>query len=198
MNNKAQLFSGLLVATMFWSAAAYSATVTLIPSDSIVGQGDAFTIDLMLDANDAPGSHPGEYQGDILITYDPDFFTFTSFSAAQINTTLPVVTGSASGLNTLTLTFGALQFNSSPDAGLIGTFVFAADVAQLGVSDITVDDANALGSFANQKPVPTSFQPDFFGTTVQIVPVPAAAWLFASALGLLGWARRSSARSGGA
>ena len=29
--------------------------------------------------------------------------------------------------------------------------------------------------------------------TFQVVPVPAAAWLFGSALGLLGWVRRRSA-----
>lgn len=194
MNNKLILLPGLL-AVMFWTAAAYSASVTLVPSSSIVGQSDAFTIDLVLDADDTPGSHPGKFQGDVLIAFDPDFFSFTGFSEAQPFTTLPVLTGSTGGLSTLTLTFGELQFNSSPDAGLIGTFSFVADVAQLGSSGITVEDANALGSFANQFPVPTSFNPDFFDTTVQIVPVPAAVWLFASALGLLGWVRRRTTHS---
>jgi hypothetical protein len=33
-----------------------------------------------------------------------------------------------------------------------------------------------------------------FTYQIQVIPVPAAAWLFGSALGLLGWARRRAAK----
>lgn len=40
---------------------------------------------------------------------------------------------------------------------------------------------------------PTAFTHELIAAQVQVVPVPAAVWLFASTLGLLGWSRRRTA-----
>jgi hypothetical protein len=57
---------------------------------------------------------------------------------------------------------------------------------QNAISAFTVDTASLDRATVQKK----------LGTlTVQVVPVPAAAWLFGSALGLLGWLRQRSARA---
>lgn len=57
-----------------------------------------------------------------------------------------------------------------------------------GVDGLTAGDVISIG---NGIPVGTIGGEAMFFT---VVPVPAAAWLFGSALGLLGWARRRSAQ----
>jgi hypothetical protein len=43
-----------------------------------------------------------------------------------------------------------------------------------------------LGSFFNTDAVVKKFEPAFNGAEVSVVPIPAAAWLMMSALGILG------------
>jgi hypothetical protein len=78
----------------------------------------------------------------------------------------------------------ALQYG---DAGIYnaGEGSFAADIS--GVVSLSRD---LLGTDSNNNAVDFSSGPPSPGTGLSIVPVPAAAWLFASGLGLLGLRRR--------
>ena len=58
-----------------------------------------------------------------------------------------------------------------------------------GITEFEIEVLRAALTGASP-PLDTSFS-----ITLTIVPVPAAAWLFASALGVLGWTRRSGGRT---
>jgi hypothetical protein len=171
------------------SFTAQAASVALIPDATDVENGAGLTVQLVLNAPDAPGSSPGAFHGIVVLEYDPALVMFDSFEfsapAAAIG---PVLTsGHGAGLSSI-----EVAFENALNVGTIGTFTFNVlgingDVIDLGVRD--ADDF--FGSFVNTVPTIQPLYPDFTGATVNVVPLPAAVWLFMSALGLAaGVARR--------
>jgi len=78
-----------------------------------------------------------------------------------------------------------------PTSGNCATIGASPDVVSLIAGNLSDD------TFAQQATIkwlvggaPSSSSA--YGFTLQVVPVPAAVWLFGSALGLLGWARRKA------
>ena len=88
--------------------------------------------------------------------------------------------GSGKSLNSVPGTWG------SADDGDIGPAQSIADF-----SGFTYTDSGGTRTYENGGATTGSIW--VFSSNVAAVPVPAAAWLFGSALGLLGWARRRSA-----
>jgi hypothetical protein len=175
------------LALLLAAAPGHAATVELLPDFQSVSVGATFDIDLYMDAADAPGEHPGSFRGSIILDFDSDLVAFGSFTVSDPDIFISGPTVSFSGDRT-TVT---LEFDNAPDVGVIGTFTLEALTA--GSSTFGLGDADPFfGSFANHLPTNEPFFPVFIGASVDIVvvPLPAAAWLLASAVGLIGMRRR--------
>lgn len=185
-----------LAAALLLTAAggtAQAASLALVPSATSVGQNGAFTVNLVLNATDAPGAHPGLFGGEIVIDFNKTLLTYGGFTLASGVSffSSPVVATSG---NTQTVTLG---FDNAKDTGTVGTFSFTAigpvgSLATLGLAD--TDDFS--GSFAGYVPTYQRFYPSFTGAQVNVVPLPAGVWLLGTAVGALalrGRLRRAAA-----
>lgn len=195
-------FTGALLTIATLAPAAYGSTVTLT-GPSTVAQNSNFVLTLVLNATDVDptGTHPGQYAGSVTIDFDPaklvllappDAFKITSPEILQSGPT----TGSAAGHTTLTVGFSTAipgGISGRTDVIEIGKFSFKAIGAAGSSAVVALNDGDTFfGSFIKLLPNNQPFYPIFTGKTVQItaVPVPASAWLFGAALGLLGMQRR--------
>ena len=153
------------------------------PSSATVAENGAFTVDLLLDATDAPGDHPGLFGGSIVLSFDPTLLAYGGFALAEgVSYFSSPVTGTANGNQTVTL-----GFENAGDVGAVGTFSFTAigsagSIATLGIAD----SDQFFGTFVSQVPTNQPFYPEFIGASVEIVPLPGAAWLLVTALGIAG------------
>jgi hypothetical protein len=94
----------------------------------------------------------------------------------------------------------AILFLGDPNSLLVQgsenlLFAFlAANAAPIVTAPGGIFDPNALGNYQFALTVASGFTPlDSIAMEVHVVPVPAAVWLFGSALGLMGWVRRKAA-----
>ncbi len=140
-------------------------------SPRIVAELNDYQIDLWYDLNPDGQKALGDLSGlgRINITQALDLFAL-----ANPGDPLPtVLQDSQNNVFSFLQTGGGLPYITPPggsfDPNAVGNYQFA----------ITV---NTGGSF--------NFPVDAVAIEVNVVPVPAAVWLFGSALGLLGWARR--------
>ena len=164
-------------------------TVKLIASAGTVAQNSPFTVDLLLDASNllVPGTHPGLFSGEVIVSFDITKLTYTNFTlAGGVSYYLPPVV--ATNGNTRTVHLG---FDNAPEVGTVGTFFFTAIGSPGGVATIGLADGDPVpGSFVNTVPTNQRFYPTLTGTQVTIVPAPAGVWLLGTAVGALVIRRR--------
>jgi hypothetical protein len=188
--NKSVL-TGIVLGVFAFSAPLHAATLTLIPQSSTVEVGGTITLDLYMDATDVTvGGTPVMISGSVIVTVEDALADFTGFTFAS-----PPDPGSPA-LQTGVLNEGGIDMEyvaygfvgATNDAPIvIGTYTFTAIGSVGDVIGFTGADANPFGSFYNSNPasVPaTQFEPVFQDASIQVVPIPAAAWLFGC--GLLG------------
>ncbi len=187
---KAAIFISLTLAGIpTTNAVAATIDVSLDPSSALVDENGAFTINLVMNVPDAPGSHPGSIGGVVVIDFLPGLATYNGFSINAPSTlaSAPSI-GSNGGLQTVTV-----GFNNSPEVGTVGTFSFTATGIAGNIINIGLADQDEFfGTFANQALSNIPFTPNFIGTSVEIttIPLPAAVWMMISGLSLLGLGAR--------
>lgn len=164
---------------------ALAATVSLVPSTDFVSEGGQFTVDLVMDASDVAGNHPGIFRGKVLVDFDGLLIDYVGFEYNSPATEVDAAIVTADSVQ--------LGFNNSNDVAIIGTFTFDVLAPAGSTISLGLDDAiPLLGTFFNTDPADpvVKFEPYFNGAEVSVVPIPAAVWLFASGLAMLGFTRR--------
>ena len=195
-------------AIVLFGQTATAASIALTPSSSTVQAGDEFELEFFLDGspevNDPNGPHPGNFCGEVRIDYDPNLLTFRAQSE-QLQRLDPAPERLANGREVIFFEFDGVIFNEQPDAGVVGMFTFQARADLDTTATINIADNDVLGStFINHADPPgnvNEFTVAPSSASVQIqpsptaappVPLPAAAWLFLSALGALGVVSRKA------
>lgn len=203
--NKLLVSVGIAVAIGVTSAPASAATWNLNSLTNASAQG---TTSFILSGDttftsDAGGNMTGNGTFSALAQITPTTQLFThDFTGMTIsNTGDPGAPVGASAFDCVEGNFGAIV-----GASLCGNYSFGDD----GIDDGGAGDDVVLGApqsiddydplfFAGWNDINktlwmTNVDAEGFGYTLELqqVPVPAAAWLFGSALGLLGWMRRKS------
>ncbi len=159
---------------------------SVVPS---VGQNSPFSIDLWMDFSADP-----TLGGGVALTYNPSLVDFQSFNW---NLVFPTDPGFSSWMqtapDTVEVAFGNFAGLSGP--AVVGTFDFLSlSVDGLAHFDLGLA-AGAFGPFvsaATYSPYPVI---DVTGTSANIsaVPLPAAAWLLLSGLGMMVFTARRKA-----
>lgn len=175
---------GAALALLGLSHSALAASVSLSPTTIRVGVGDSFTVQVVYDFSDDP-----TVGGGFDIKYDPAAFSLTSFSFITGATMSPIFRLPDLSPGSL---FSAAYGNFTPITGPLAiaemTFVLLD-----GTGDLRIDIGGTVGPggpFVRASDA-TAQVPDFFDARVKVVPIPAAVWLFGTALvGLLGMRRR--------
>lgn len=164
------------------ATAATAQSFSLVPSAASINEGDSYTVDLVMSA---PAGFSAIAGFEIVITVDNGTISNASL-AAFLNTAPNVVVAGN------TVTFGGGQLPAAFGGGNAGTTLasFQVDGATAGFSNGSSAQGSAApqwfsdaGGFAG-----TEFQASYGGSSVEVVPTPAAAALLG--LGGLVAARR--------
>jgi len=115
------------------------------------------------------------------------------------DSTISIVNDLGSQFNLIRLDVSSMA-NAAGELTLTGTYSGGSQVSQLLTLNSSLTTYNISG-FTNIVGLDISFDGSTYGSPydvdnikVNIVPVPAAVWLFVSALGALGWRTRSARR----
>lgn len=182
--------SSLLGLALFSASVVNAATVSFSETSVTAGIGDIITLDVLMNFTDDPTLGGGTdifYDASVLSFQSFDFGTTTLPLDVSFNRTPDELTNELEGL-----AFG--NFNGLTGPGVVGTLTFQAiALGDTSLSMAVTSEALKGGDFISEADY--SVQLVTFGSAnVNVVPVPAAVWLFGSGLlGLVGVARRKKA-----
>ena len=167
-------------------SAAQAASIGIDPTDTTIDSGDMFTLDLNMDFSDAPTSG-----GAVDISWDPNIIEYKNdfaFNPAftSRDTGFDVIDFQQPGL--LSIGFGNLS-TAITDTILVGTLGFTGIGSD--TTDIDLQDSVKWSGFFDFDTGASIMVAYTGGTaTVNPIPLPAAAWLMISGLGMLGFSAR--------
>jgi hypothetical protein len=201
-----QFLSGLVLAAIFTVATSAHASMLIIdpkdppPPDVMMLVGETRTWDLRIDLT-APTQG-----GRVFITWDPDFLRDVVWNGFTDCPADPpggppwcngggldianALIDETNGMIDVQVSAGFDIFSGLWDIGSFDLTAWAATSSltppwtTIGLDDSTVPVTSRWG--INGIPI----QMEFIGNDVQVVPLPAAAYLFTAALASLGWIRR--------
>ncbi len=174
-----KITGGLLgLMLLFWAGIAAASSISFNPVTTNVGIGDIVEVEVVIDFTDTNLSI-----GAVDIFFDPTVLAYNDFTFA-----MSLDPGFAFGPNLESpgvlnqLAMGDVGGLSA--AGVLGTLSFTALAAGESALTMAINTGSSPGTFWT-----TSYQkifPELGSASVTVVPVPAAAWLMLSGLGLLG------------
>ena len=178
----------LLLATVLFSSYLNAATITWNPANSIVGQGDAFSLNVVgtgfanVEGGGVNLSFDATKLNVLSVTIDNlvwDFVTNTGTIDNVAGTVNGITVSAWDNIVTGDFTVATIWFQEISGGSFLNS--------PIGITEYALDRWVGSGDFIN---------PDFVNGTVTVavsaVPVPAAAWLFGSGLlALTSIARRS-------
>ncbi len=169
---------------------AGAATIRLQPSQSLVQPSQALTVALLIDATDVAGPNNDLFGGEVLIDFNPALLSYDGISLSQ-NVTFYMQPALGTAGDRQTLVFG---FDNAPELGTVATLSFTAtgNAGSTATIDIA-DNLDLIGSFASYYPGYQRFYPTFSGASIQVAPLPGAAWLMLTAFGVAGLRAHRSA-----
>jgi len=175
------------IATLLLSMSAHAASISVVFDSTTVAPGS--TLNVTISGAEFTETSRG---GDFSATWDPAVLEYTGTTIDSIwdNSAVDDSTSPSGTLDRVDVlkfvgdavgpefSIATIAFNVIGPAGSSSIFQLAEAPPPFGVG----------WSFPDN-PLET-YEVDYGSATVNVVPVPAAVWLFASALGLLGWSRR--------
>jgi hypothetical protein len=182
------MFKKIIINFLFILAAvagtqANAASVSLLPSTTMVVEGGSFMVDVVLDASDTNGNS-GSFLGAPIITWESGLAAVTDISAVS-----PATLGSIFS----TAGSETIEFANAPKVASVIRITFDVLGSAGSTINLGVADSDGFGSFLYLEPTIQQFTPeDFTGSTVTItaVPIPATVWLITGGLGLFGFVAR--------
>lgn len=182
------------------SVSAQAATISLMPTSANINIGETATFDMYLDAADVGGILAGgldlfydigilRYNGDF--AFDPLFPTDPSFSRLGDDCATTAALGCSVPGEINGIAFGNFTGLGASGPTLVGSLSFTGMANGTSLLTMFDNDTPAGSWFATDT---TAIVMDYIGAEV-VVPVPAAAWLMLSGLGLLGGIARRKANA---
>ena len=176
-------YLAMVALLFFYYTTSHAATLTLTPSANTVAVGDQLQLDISMDFSDNP-----TLGGAIDISYDASLFDFISFSFDPAFPTDPGLSSPGNAGNPI-LSAGSIQnigfgefFNGLDGPYVVGTLIFSSTQTGIGQFSIS-ENVLPLGGFISLDGL-SEIDPEMFGASVAVVPLPASALFFIS--GLLG------------
>jgi hypothetical protein len=161
---------------------ALADTVDFNPNTSVVGVGDSFSVDIVGDFTELAG-------GVIDLGFDSAALQVDSVDIDPYWDFLPDGGGPAVGN-----VWSDISFDVFGNVPATGTFTIATiNLTALAEGSSSLVILGTSQFFNNTPPPGVEIFPTLIDGTVNVVPIPAAVWLFGSGLlGLIGFARRKT------
>ena len=183
------------------SVSAQAATISLMPTSANISIGGTATFNMYLDAADVDGVLGGgldmfydtsilRYNGDF--AFDPAFPTDPALSRVGDDCATVMATGCSVPGEINGIAFGDFNGLGASGPTLVGSLSFTGVANGVSLLTMSDNDEPAGSWFATDT---TAIIMDYIGAEVTVVPVPAAAWLMVSGLGLLGGIARRKANT---